>query len=77
MLAKIKLNTIETLNSIALIESNIGMTSFFSVNSVLKEYDAIKEAIKNRKFLVNRLCINIIDISREPYKHMEETTYIL
>ena len=47
MLAKAKLNTVEVLTSKDLIDSNISHEQFFSVNNVPKEYDHIKEEIKN------------------------------
>ena len=37
----------EVLNYKALIDSNIGHDEFVSVNNVLKEYDDMKEEIKN------------------------------
>ena len=47
MLAKPKLNTIEVSVSKALIDSNISHDKFVSVNNLLKEYDDMKEEIKN------------------------------
>ena len=47
MLAKPKLNTIEVSISKALIDSNISHDKFVSVNNLLKEYDDMKEEIKN------------------------------
>ena len=44
---KTKLNTIEVLISKALINSCINYDKFVSVNNVLREYNAIKEEIKN------------------------------
>ena len=49
MLAKPKLNSIEVLVSKALIVSVIGHVEFVLINSVLKEYNKMKEAIKNLK----------------------------
>ena len=49
LLAKTTLNSIEVLISKALIESNITHDEFVSINNVLKEYDDIKEEIKNLK----------------------------
>ena len=49
MLAKSKLNRIEVLISKALIDSNISHDEFVLINNVLKEYDKIKEEIKNVK----------------------------
>ena len=49
MLAKPKLNDIEALISKALIYSNITHNQFVSISNVLKEYDDIKEEIKNLK----------------------------
>ena len=49
MLAKSKLNSIEVLISKALIDSNISHDEFVLINSVLKEYDEIKEGIQNWK----------------------------
>ena len=48
MLAKSKLNSIEVLISKGLIDSNINHDEFFLIN-VLKEYDDMKEEIKNLK----------------------------
>ena len=44
-----KLNTIEFLISKALIDSNISQEEFASVNNVLREYNEVKEEIKNPK----------------------------
>ena len=44
---KNKLNSVEVLISEALIDSNISDDEFISLNNVLKEYDEIKEKIKN------------------------------
>ena len=49
MLAKSKLNTIEGLIAQALINSNISHNNFVLINNVLKEYDELKEEIKNIK----------------------------
>ena len=49
MLAKTKLNKIEVLYSRALIDSYISHDEFVSVNNVLREYDDIKEEVKNLK----------------------------
>ena len=51
MLAKSKLNTIEVLISKALIDSVISHHGFVLINNVLKEYNKIKEEIKNLKRL--------------------------
>ena len=47
MLGKAKLTGIEVLISKALIDSNISYDDFFIINNVLKEYDDMKEEIKN------------------------------
>ena len=47
LLAKSKLNSIEVLISKALIDSNISHDEFVLINNVLKEYDEMKEEIKN------------------------------
>ena len=47
LLAKTNLNTIEVLISKALIDSNISHDEFLTVNNVLKDYDDMKEEIKN------------------------------
>ena len=44
--AKAKLNSIEVLNSKALIDSYIGQDGFISIKNVLKEYDEIKKTQK-------------------------------
>ena len=45
--AKSKLNSIEVLISMALFDSNINHDEFVLINYVLKEYDNVKEEIKN------------------------------
>ena len=47
LLVKSKLNTVEVLISKPLIDSYISHDEFASVNKVLREYDDIKETIKN------------------------------
>ena len=47
LLAKSKLNSIEVLISKALIDSNSSHDEFLLINNVLKEYDNMKEQIKN------------------------------
>ena len=47
LLAKSKLNSIEVLISKALIDSNISHDEFVLINNVLKEYEEMKEEIKN------------------------------
>ena len=47
MLARSKLNSIETLISKALSDSVIGHDEFVLINNVLKEYNEMKEEIKN------------------------------
>ena len=47
LLAKSKLNSIEILISKALIDSVISHDEFVSINNVLKEYNKMKEEIKN------------------------------
>ena len=49
LLAKSKLNSIEVLISKGLIDSNISHDEFVLINNVLKEYDNMKEEIKNLK----------------------------
>ena len=44
---KTKLNTIDVLISKALIDSNISHDEFVLVNNVLKEWNSMKEKIKN------------------------------
>ena len=46
-LAKPKLNRIEVLISKSLIDSNISLDEFASISNVLKEYEEIKQEIKN------------------------------
>ena len=53
MFAKSKLNKIEVLISKILTDSNISNDDFVLKNNVLKEYDEIKEEIKNLKDLIN------------------------
>ena len=47
LLAKTKLNSIEVLISKALIDSNSNHDEFILINNVSKEYDDMKEEIKN------------------------------
>ena len=49
LLAKSKLNSIEVLNSKALIDSVISHDEFVLIHNVLKEYSEMKEEIKNLK----------------------------
>ena len=49
LLTKTKLNSIEVLISKALIDSNSSHDEFVLINNVLKEYDDMKEEIKNLK----------------------------
>ena len=50
-LAKSKLNSVEILISKALIDSNISRVEFILINNVPKEFNNIKEEIKNSKLL--------------------------
>ena len=47
LLAKTKLDSVEQLISEALIDSNFSYDEFVSINNVQKEYDDMKEEIKN------------------------------
>ena len=49
LLAKSKFNSIEVLTSKALIDSNISHDEFVLINNVMKEYNEMKEEIKNLK----------------------------
>ena len=49
MLTKSKSNRIEVLISKSLIDSNISHDEFVLINNVLKEYDDMKEEMKNLK----------------------------
>ena len=49
MLAKSKLNRIEVLISKALIDSVTSQDEFVLINNILKEYNEMKEKIKNQK----------------------------
>ena len=51
LLAKSKLKNVEVLISKVLIESNISHGEFVLINNVLKEYDDMKEEVKNFKTL--------------------------
>ena len=55
LLGKAKLDTIEVLISKSLIYSYISHGKFVSVNNVLREYNEMKEEIKNLKLLWNIL----------------------
>ena len=60
MLAKSKLNSKEVLISKALIDSNISHDEYVLINNVLKEYDNIKEEIKNLKiWSIHQTCLSI------------------
>ena len=48
LLEKFKLNFIEVLILKALIDSNISHDKFVLINNVLKEYDNMKEEIRNK-----------------------------
>ena len=56
LLGKAKLTGIEVLICKALIDSNISYDDFFIINNVLKEYDDMKEEIKN--YLISLLNIS-------------------
>ena len=47
LLSKSELNSTEVLISKALMDSNYSHDEFFLINNVLKEYDNMKEKIKN------------------------------
>ena len=47
IISKTKLNTTKTWNSRTLIDSDISYNEFALVNNVFKEYNDIKEVIKN------------------------------
>ena len=49
LLVKSKLSSIEVLISKAFIDSDISHDEFVLINNVLKEYDDMKEEIKNLK----------------------------
>ena len=49
LLVKSKLNSIEVLISKTLIDSNISHDEFVSLNNLLKEFDNMREEIKNLK----------------------------
>ena len=53
MLAKYKLNSIEGSISKTVINSNISHDEFVLINNVQKEYDDMKEEIKNLKNLIS------------------------
>ena len=47
MLAKSRLNMIEVVIFKALIDSNVSLNEFILINNMLKEYEDMKEEIKN------------------------------
>ena len=47
MLAKSRLNKIEVVIFKALIDSNVSLDEFILINNMLKEYEDMKEEIKN------------------------------
>ena len=49
LLVKSKLNNIEVLISKTLIDSNISHDEFVSLNNLLKEFDNMREEIRNLK----------------------------
>ena len=51
LIAKAKLNSVEILMSKALIDTNITHDELVSINNVSKEYDDIKEEVRNLKNL--------------------------
>ena len=53
MLAKYKLNSIEGSISKTVIDSNISHDEFVLINNVQKEYDDMKEEIKNLNNLIS------------------------
>ena len=53
MLAKSKLNSIEVLISVALMDSLISHDEFVLTNNVLQDYNEMKEEIKNLKELIS------------------------
>ena len=53
MLAKYKLNSIEGSISKTVIDSNISHDEFVLINNAQKEYDDMKEEIKNLKNLIS------------------------
>ena len=57
MLAKSKLNSMETLFSNTLIDSNITHDGFVLINNVLKAHENMKEENKNLKGLISLLKI--------------------
>ena len=58
LLAKYKLNSIEVLISKASIDSVISHYEFVLINNVLKEYNEMKEEIKNLKKLVDKTMLS-------------------
>ena len=55
LVVNIKLNTIKILISKVFIDSHISHYGFLSVNTILKEYNDINEAIKYQKKLVSTM----------------------
>ena len=55
LLGKNKLNTLGVLNSKALIDSYIILDNFSPVNSLLREYNYMKEEIKNPSNSVEKI----------------------
>ena len=56
MLAKINLNSIEVLISIALIGSHISHDEFVLINNLLKEYDDMKDKTNKIKPMCYQKC---------------------
>ena len=63
LLAKSQLNTTKVLMSKALIDSSISLDEFVLVNDMMKEYNNMKETIKNHK-------ITRIDITKNPEQNI-------
>ena len=53
LLAKSKLNSIEVLISVALMDSLISHDEFVLTNNLLQDYNKMKEEIKNLKELIS------------------------
>ena len=78
-LAKSKLNEIEVLISKALLDSNISLVEFVLISNVLKEYQEMKEEIKNlktqSKFIYKTMlsyCLRVEKIQKVKTRKMQE-----
>ena len=76
MLGKSKLDAIEVLISKSLIDSYISHDEFVSVNNILREYNEMKEGIKQSWNFCGIHYINMVNISRKTYRRNGTETIV-